>query len=716
LQTTTTALQILAVERTLHSDRLADEVDILLESVMVSLQQGPLPQRELVARVKDMWPGAGLEEQSILGAALLGVRERLLAEQDSIDGEVGFALVAETGSARQATERADAVLQRTREAVSREFATIGVHLLDDEAEQITSILIDALNAGIREAFAAYEGRVHFRTKSSLIPERFSDEAITTSLAEAGLADEMHDPVRALASAAIDPTSRFGTEIVTQLAIGYILHAFVGRRDQAADIELLGHLSGAQLLIDTPHLLGLSGRTSTADALLQTLRTAVASNLRVIIPSHCMTELNGVLDGAEAGGAVDRFRQALSEGDDPYDLRQSTQDEALQAWMSHNQPGNPCSWEQYRRHVYDMRTTLVGEGFNFMKVPDFREAQVLMNECRYTLYDVLIENPRAGQPVDGPPRTALLHDAATLALAIRAREKERGRKRFWPWAWVLTPDRRMHEAYKRLRPDDEFPLTLSIAQLAAILGSFVMPASARDLAKAAANLMSMETLLQVSTRYPPEAAVGIANSLRLSGYHSEIDLRTAQQISLDDLFDEEGLPGEDVIGRVAGRVSSLRATRRERIAQLESERVNRERDEALASVARIREEAEAAARESSTERRLGKEREAALEAKLKDELEARQRAEKREQDAKTAADRRAAADRRKSLVWTVAGISSAIGILLLLLSERTGLGLGMTVFGVILFFRAEEWVTERMPWRKLIVSATVVLLGIIDFLW
>lgn len=352
----------------------------------------------------------------------------------------------------------------------------------------------------------------------------------------------------------------------------------------------------------------------------------------------------------------------------------------------------------------------------MKVPDFREAQILINECRDALHDVLMENPRAGQPAEGPPRAALLHDAATLALAVRAREKELGQHRFWPWAWVLTPDRRMHEAFKRLRPEDEFPLTLSVAQLAAILGSFVMPASARDLARAAANVMSMETLLQVSTRYPPEAAVGIAHSLRQSGHTSEIDLRTAQQISLDDLFDEDALPSEEVVDRVAGRVSTLRATRRERVAQLESERINRERDEAMARAVRIQEEADAAARKSETERKLAKEREAALEAKLAAESEARQSAEKREEDGKTAADKRVAADRRKSFIWTVAGMASAIGILLLLFSERTALGLGMTVFGVILFFRAEEWVTERMPWRRLLISSTAILLGIIDFFW
>lgn len=712
---TTTALQLLAVERTLRSDRLANEIDILLESTLVALQDGPLPTRRLVKRVQELWPGAGLEEESILKAVEFGVMEHLLAEQEAIDGEPGFALLSEPASARQATERADAVLQRTRDSVRREFAVVGQDLLDDEAEQVTSILIDALNAGIREAFAAYDGRVQSHAKASLIPERFNEEAITATLNDSGLTDQMRESLVALAYAAIDPTSRFGTEIVTQLAIGYILHAFIGRRDQADDLELLGHLGGSQVLIDTPHLLALTGVTSTAESLRETLKNAITLKLRVIVPNHCLAELNGVLDGAEGSGAVDRFKQALSEGDDPYDLRQATQDEALQAWMSHNQPESPCSWEQYRAYVNNMRTTLVDEGFNILKVPDHHETKSLVNDCRDTLHEVLMENPREGQSEEGPPRAALLHDAATLALALVARDKDAGAKRFWPWAWVLTPDRRMQEAYRRLRPDDEVPLTLSTTQLAGILGSFAIPTSARELAKAAANVMSMETLLQVSTRYPPEAAVGIANSLRQSDYVSEIDLRTAQQMSLDDLFSEESLSKEEVVDRVAGRVSNLRASRREQITQLESDRLNREKDEAQALAARTQKEAETAAIESEAERKLGEKREAALKEKLATEAEARQNAEKEKSDTEAAAAHRAAADKRKSYVWTLAGVATAIGILLLLLSELTALGLGTTAFGLILFFRAEDWVVDHTPWKKLLVSSTTILFGIIDLL-
>lgn len=707
-----TVERLLAVQRALGPERLQTEVDILLESIVVALRNGPLPDRELVDHVRELWPGTRLSEDRVHRAATAGVKAKILAPQESLDGEPGFQLLADADPQGEASRRTQSILKRTRDAVAENFAEeLDRSLFEDETEQLAAILIEALSAGVRESFAAYEGAVRPLSSTTLLPERYDEDAIDLTLDQAGLDPQTREVLGALARAALNPASRFGTEIVTQIAIGYILQGFVARRDQIATIESVGVLAGTAIFLDTPHLLSLTGKTPSANSLLTTLNAAVKSRLRVIVPSHCLDELNTVLDGAERSGAIDIFRRSLSEGDDPYYLQQTTDDEAIQAWMSHATVDEPCSWEQYRNRVQSLKKWLVELGFNVMSLPNTSDAGRLMAKCREAMREVLLERPREGQRAKGPREDALRHDAATMALALNARWAAPG-KRFWPGAWVLTPDRRMIDAHRRVDSGDEFPLTLSSAQLAALLGTFVTPSTAPELARAAANLMSHETLLRIATRFPPEVAVGIAHSLHLRGARSDVDVHVAQQLSLDELFGEEPLSEEEQIDLVLHRVLDSRASRREKLAEIEVGRARRERDEALSVAASASDEVLELEKTYRKDREKQREVEEGLKQDLANERQRREQAENEVDDTRG----HVAIANRKTYVLVAGSVLLTVGVLLFLFTPQGLTGIATLVVGAIFVLRGSEWVeNDPVPWGKFGLTLLIESLAVIDLI-
>lgn len=117
----------------------------------------------------------------------------------------------------------------------------------------------------RQAFAAYRGDVDKVSDLSLIPANFDRAAIRESIAGFAPSDEVREVAEALALEAIDPTVPFGTGLVTYLATGYVLHAFVARRDLEETFRAAGPLVHQWAVLDTPVLISLmeyGGRASS----------------------------------------------------------------------------------------------------------------------------------------------------------------------------------------------------------------------------------------------------------------------------------------------------------------------------------------------------------------------------------------------------------------------------------------------------------------------
>lgn len=342
-----TAERLLAVQRALDPSRVTEEVDILLDSVVVALSnEGALAEDALVAHVCAMWPGAKLQRDRVLRAIRAGVQARLLVEQPTLSDAPGYALLADASPRSDLRDRVEATLESAAQGVRARFhAELARDLEPEEASRLTTALVDALAAGIREAFSIFEGDVHQITKDTLLPSSWDKAAITRALDSYDFDEATREVMDALALSALDPGSNFGSDIVSQIATGYILHAFIARRDQAGAIEQVGVLAGVNVLLDTPVLLELTGKTTNAESLVATIRAAKKANLTVIVPQHCLEELSKLLSALEQGGAVETIKRGLAEGTDPYYLAQTVDHTALQAWLSHSEEGKVVSWDQ-----------------------------------------------------------------------------------------------------------------------------------------------------------------------------------------------------------------------------------------------------------------------------------------------------------------------------------------------------------------------------------
>lgn len=715
--TTITTERLLAVQRALSEERVADEVDILLDSIVVALlSDGVLAEEALVRRVCEMWPGAGLQVERVTRAAEAGLRAKVLTRQDTLDGAPGYGLVAGAETNAVAASRVDEILDRTREAVRSRFEIeLGRDLVREEAENLTGALIEALAAGIREAFAVFAGGVRSLASDNVIPEQWNEDAIRSVLDGYPFDQATREVLGALALSALDPASRFGSDIVTQIATGYVLHAFVARRDQASAIEQVGTVGGIRVFIDTPYLLEITGNTPVGSSLWGLVSAAQRAGVSVVAPEHYLAELERLLDGVQNGPSVETVRRALAEGSDPYVLAQSLDEGPLRVWLSHINDTQKLSWDQYRAQVRELPKVLRSRGVTVSKAPDTAQFIRLRNRLMDVWDEVLRETPRRGQGDDGPSRDAVRDDAATLAMLADARSVPQ-EGALWPRAWVLTPDRRMTDAYARHAPHAAFPATVSPTQIATLLATFVRPSDPRQLAQAAATVVGHDTMLKISSRYPTAVAVRIAQTLRPDGPASEVDLRLAQQTSIVELLEAERSSPDQLPDQVGASISDRRARRREELSAQERDHARRERDDAVLG----QEKAEAERQASS----LAAQRAADEEAKRRDErerkLEAEARAASRQRDEEraraVAADARAATYRRRGVVVAVCLILAAVAGALSWLTDLHALASGTALTSVLLLFFGWDWAAKPdVPWSRFGRTFLPELLGILDFI-
>lgn len=710
-----TSERLLAVQRALDTRRIETEVDILLDSIVAALaSEGPMPETVLVDRVCEMWPGAGLQAARVVRAAKAGLAGRLLAEQRTLDGEPGYALLASAEPHADLRRHVDSTLERTRAGVKSRFQIeLGRELSDTEAVQLTTALVDVLAAGIRQAFDIFSGAVRELTPTALIPERWDREAITDELNLLGLEEPTRDVMSALVLSALDPSSQFGSDIVSQIATGYILHAFLARRDQEQDIQAAGVMAGTRILIDTPLLLTLTGRSANARSLTGLIVECKKAHLQVVIPEHCMQEMNQLLLALEQNGPVDTIRRALADGADPYILAQTVEHTALQAWLSHERDGRPVAWDQYRQRAANLGDHLVELGCNIMRLPDTDEAKRLHRRMCRSMEAVLRERPRAGQEGRANP-DAVRADGATLALAHTPRHPES--TRFWPQSWVLTPDRRMSDAYEREEPQDRFAVTIQPPQLAALLATFVTPAAAPQLAKGAATMLSHDTFLEIASRYPAAVAGKLAKALREEDGPSEVDVRLAQQTTLEELF-EGDLPGPDELpDHVVAAVVDRRARRREMLASQEANQARQERDEAVRKRDQERMLREAAEESAAADAKREERRHSEREKRLRREVEVKEQEKRQLEGRAIAAARHARTNRIRGLVSSVSLLVLAAAGALSVFTDLLALAIGTALAAAVIFYQGWQGATEdRFPWGHFLAGFGFELIGIIDLL-
>lgn len=537
---TTTADRLTAVKFALAAPRESTEVDILVATIHVLAHERPRDLDEMRQAVLDAWPGTSLDPARVDVAVDVAKHLGIVADRLTEAGDVLLHPVAEDPAVASSVEWTNQVIARTRagirDRVSRELMRA---LSDAEIDWWMNALLDAIGAGIREAFSAYQGDVTKPSNRWLIPTSYDRAAIRETIASLSPNDAVSRVLQALSTEAIDPSVEFGSGVVTYLATGYILHAFLARRDMGAAIETAGPLAGQKLILDTPVAYGLLDTAGPSQSLENVLEAAVQQQVQLVLPQQCVDEFLDGLRRAHESGEVEEIGRAVRSRADA-DLYRGLTGGIVSIWLSRwAATGKPESWEEFvtaaQEVLDDLRDRFGVNTIEFNRQGD-PELRRLASDFSEEINSVLTERSPQGRPDRGSWQIA--NDGQTLAMLHLARERTRdaGQSSPWPGCWVMSPDTAIGPAFDRLYPDAEYSAVVTAAQLAHLLSSFLPPPSVKILAESAAQLLSHDTFVHVAGRFPPSTAVEMAEALRTSGEgHAVLDTRFAQ-LSLREIME------------------------------------------------------------------------------------------------------------------------------------------------------------------------------------
>ena len=323
--------------------------------------------------------------------------------------------------------------------------------------------------------------------------------------------------------ALDPTDPFGNDLVSHIATGCVLLAFLAGRDRADVRERLQDLSGEEFVLDTPVLAPLMGSSREAEPILRSIHATVSAGGRVVVTDHTIEEF---LELVEAIGArhIPALTQALHEGLNAQAYRATVDSSALETWVAALNEGRYESWDQFEKEAHRIRVRL--KELHVSVRPAGNHIPETVARCREALTELLAERHHDRGEV------AIERDAQTMAMVLRHRVRRNGVSRLWPGSWIITSDRHIGPAYRRVSRKDGMPVTLTTTQWAIMMLNYRPTVTVKELASVTAPLVRRQASLAIAARYPADVALQIAKMLAPAKGPGGTDLRLAQIVSAD----------------------------------------------------------------------------------------------------------------------------------------------------------------------------------------
>jgi hypothetical protein len=586
--------QLAAVHTLLGTDRRAREYDILFSTALESLRDAPQTEAALVADAQRVWPGAGIDaarmNQALQAAAAAGYI-----------GHVGMRTgpwtLTPRGREEVAATRdwASDTLRRTADDVRARLEAASRPTTIEQAQLWVGILVRAILAGVRGSVAAYIGDVEIRGERALAPRAFNRDDMIAVIGAAVAKPEDAELLSALALEAFDPLSTFGNDLVMHITVGYMLHAFVARRDNLGARRAAGSLRDHRAILDTPVLLPLLGTEEQSGPILRAISAALSTDMEVIVPEHYLTEVIEVVDRVERE-YVRELEAELRGGVSADLLGRMVDEEVISLWLRAMDGGVYADWAGFRAAALGLRERLTLLG-------------VIVRDHRNTDADNVDDIERRltaeiASRGSGRGRAQIRRDAESIAMARRRRARPDPAHGFWPGAWIITPDSQMRRVHRAMSPMDPFGLTLTPSQWIGVVSTCSDPATIEDLATSAATLLSEETFLAIAGRYPVRVAMEVARALRPDGVASPIDDRLAQ-LSVDDLLMRQpdfDLEGDEAGAAVAAAVVARRSARQSEAYVAGTRRLEADRTAAALEVETAKSAAERERQDRAAERR------------------------------------------------------------------------------------------------------------------
>lgn len=680
----TTGLPILerlsSVHAVLGIQRQATEYDILITTLLEVLRYGPKTEEDLYISSRSVWPGAGLSVDRLVRAIAIAKKAGYIVNA-SIQGASGWTLSsAGLRDVEASRDWAREILEATASDLQGKVGQAGIDISLEGARVWTHHLELGLHASIRQAFAAYRGDVQQQSEWWLTPRTFDRRALVDSIEATTAASAHAQLLIGLALDAIDPLSTFGSDLVTHITVGYMLHAFLGRRDNIGIRAAIGSLNGDRAILDTPVLLQLLGSPDQRRPYEKAIQAALDANIQVVVLDQYLEELEDLITrtGRDCYPAI---RESLALGTDPEVLATVTEEQVVSLWLHGVARGVYKTWDDFAIAARSLDGTLTSMGAIVRSHGNTDESAVDRVDS------ILAEEaPRRGS-------SQRRRDANTIVMVRRSRERAEIRRTFWPGAWVISTDRHMNDAYRRAYASDGYPIAITAGRLAGLISSCTSPTTMEHLAVSAATLLQEDSFLAIAAHYPVPVAIGLAEALGPSSGGSQLDLRLTQ-LTPQELLDvqPDDIEPEAIGARITAAVMTIRA-----------ERLNQTYEAAAARLRRQTETATMTARASEALR-------AAAETGKQEAEEDRDAV--RDQLAKiheVAAERRTLRDRR----WIALILGSVISMSLVVsLLQPDPIWLLIAAFGLLLYARAAwRWThSVAISWMDLLLPLVVELVG------
>ncbi|HEY2296851.1 MAG TPA: hypothetical protein VGH43_03920 [Jatrophihabitans sp.] len=506
----------------LRGTRRATRLDLLLSTVVEILNVGGLTTSEVHQAVSDAWPGSDITladvEEALEVAASAG--QQLVVRGEGLEGPVWQ--LAEAGRLEVETTQGwiEGFKHRLMIALRERARTDFRDCTEAEATSWAERLIGALGIGIRAAEAGYLGEVDLLNEHAIRITAADDERMQRVLT-AGVAEECAEFLQAAVIAALDPTDPFGDEAVTVISTSCVLHGHLARIDEAALQAQLGPLAGQKIVLDTPILVSLASASSVGEPLVQMVRAAVSAGVEVIVPDYYLQELQELLDAVETSGEVARLEPMMQDPEQraAY-IALSDRDSLIATYAQLRHDGTVAGWPDFRTHVAALAGQLRAIGATIRPHGNADPEQV--EACRLALAVTIEESGAGRRPA------AVERDANTMSMALRHRRRfaREHTDIAWPGFFVVTHDRRLTPAFRRVDPKlGRVPLAVLPTLFTLMLARVRPVPEVASLADAASRLLVREVANRVAVRYPPEAAAELAHVL--GGAGGSTDVRVAQ---------------------------------------------------------------------------------------------------------------------------------------------------------------------------------------------
>lgn len=512
---------------------------------------------ELRLGVEEIWPGCNASQAQMEAALALAKELGLATTNDSLQ----WVLTAEglTDVQRHGAWATDLKQRVTSEIRVRSREGLGYEPDSIEAELWLNQLVKALITAIEKSQAMHLGRVDQLVHGQIAPRDIDQQEILQKLEAVSANAEVIEFLKSLAISALDPLDSFGTELVSQITTGCILHSYVSGRSGSEITNQIGAPSNQRAILDTPVLLSLVGRSKDRKNAELTIKSAVASGWDVVVGAHSMEELNQLLQ-REVPAVEKRFREAY-KNDTKLEFYATLVDDQIQGMLiGALQDGTYKNLTDLLTTAGRLESDLESWGAHV------REHHNQMSQ-EYVIRCIDAMNGQVNNSSRARSAQVIERDAHSMTMAWRRRRREESSN--WPGAWVITSDRQIAPAYASISTD-RVSLTLTLPQWTTVVSISAPLDDLRELASAAAGQFVEESMWQLPARFPGDFAMSLASQLSPNQGGSDMDLRHAQMmLSLPEMLDELATTSSPTA--IAATVLAARTKRVEAIANREKVR-------------------------------------------------------------------------------------------------------------------------------------------------